>query len=316
MFAQAPFMSARALSQREAALPDIELFVDAHARIGESLLWDAERGWLYWVDIKQPALYRVDPGTLAMRRWDLPADAGAFALLEGQEAVLVALRTGLYALSLETGALQPIAPPPYDPALFRFNEGACDPVGRFWVGVMFDPMPGHEDAKPEKGPLSSWTSATGLVDQAERAELHNGMGWSPDGQTFYLSHSFQHAVFAYPYNVATGALGPRREIAHLPGGQPLPDGAAVDEEGAYWCAIHGGWKLQRYAPDGTLLLEVKLPVSQPTMCAFGGPDLRTMFISSAAQKLGPQALAGEPHAGGLFRFDPGVRGAPKPYIAR
>ena len=297
-------------------MPDIDVFVDAHAQLAEALLWDPGRQLLYWVDIRQPALFRVDPATMALRRWDLPAQVGAFALLESQDAALVALRTGLYALSLDTGALQLVSPPPFDPALFRFNEGACDMAGRFWLGVMFDPLPGHERAKKQHGPLSAWSSATGLVAKAHASELHNGMGWSPDGATFYVSHSKEHTVFAFPYDVANGELGARRELARLPGGEPVPDGAAVDEEGAYWCAIHGGWSLHRYAPDGKLLTEVKLPVSQPTMCAFGGPELRTMFISSAAENLTPRELARQPHAGALFRFEPGVRGVPKPFIAR
>lgn len=297
-------------------MSDVELLLDARATIAESLLWEPGAGVLYWVDIKAPALYRLDPASRANRRWDLPAEVGAFALLE-DAAALVALRTGLFVVSLRSGALEQVAPAPFDPDLFRFNEGACDSAGRFWVGSMFDPRPGHELAPAGKGPLSAWTSATGLRAQAgQEAQLHNGMGWSPDGGTFYLAHSEEHTVFAIPFDLASGQLGPRRAFVRLPDGKPVPDGAAVDETGAYWCAIHGAGQLHRYAPDGTLLRAIELPVSQPTMCAFGGTDLRTLFVSSASDKLSPEQRRREPHAGGLFQLDPGVRGLAKPYLAR
>lgn len=297
-------------------MSNVELLQDAHATIGESLLWEPDEAALYWMDVKAPALYRLDPGSLAQRRWSLPADIGAFALLPGQHAALVALRTGLFTLSLADGSLDRIAAPPFDPSLHRFNEGACDTAGRFWVGTMFDPLPGHADHAAEPATLSVWTQAGGLVAQPDLADLHNGMAWSPDETLFYLSHSRTQTIFAFPYDVTSGRLGTRRVFATIPEALGLPDGAAVDEEGAYWCALHGGGRLRRYAPDGTLLREVELPVSQPTMCAFGGSDLRTLFVSSAADGLSAAQLDCEPHAGGLFRLDPGVRGVARPCHAR
>ncbi|MBV8913035.1 MAG: SMP-30/gluconolactonase/LRE family protein [Acetobacteraceae bacterium] len=293
-------------------MPEIELLLRARATIAESLLWDPGAGVLYWADIKAPALYRLDPTSLEQRRWSLPADIGAFALLD-EGTALVALRTGLHALSLVSGSLELLAAAPFDPQRFRFNEGACDAAGRFWVGSMFDPV--KETTGPhEPGPLNAWTAATGLVAQPDRGKCHNGMAWSPDGRTFYLAHSQDRVIYAFAFELETGRLGSRRVFARVSNG--VPDGAAVDEEGAYWCAMHGAGCLRRYAPDGSLLRSVPLPVSQPTMCAFGGPDLRTLFVSSASDHLSPEQHAREPLAGSLFRFDPGVRGLPKPYLAR
>ncbi len=294
----------------------VELLLDAHATIAESLLWEPAEAALYWMDVKQPALHRLDPASMARRSWPMPADIGAFALIADRDAALVALRTGLFTLSLADGALDRVAAPPFDPELHRFNEGACDAAGRFWVGIMFDPLPGHAHHPREPAILSTWTEAGGLVTQPEAAELHNGMAWSPDGTLFYLSHSWQQTVFAFPFDAASGRLGSRRVFVEVPEALGLPDGAAVDEEGAYWCALHGGGRLHRYAPDGALLREIMLPVSQPTMCAFGGPDLRTLFVSSASDKLSPEQLRREPHAGGLFRLDPGVRGVVRPCRVR
>lgn len=289
-------------------MPTVELLLDAHAIIAESLLWEVESGMLYWCDIKAPALYRLDPRTLKNERWSLPEDIGAFALTGDDNGAVVALRSGLFALSFATGALERVATAPWDPERFRFNEGACDAAGRFWVGTMCDPPPGGDDQGT--APLHVWTSATGLMSCGRSARCHNGMAWSPDGRTFYLSHSMQKEVFAYDFDVVTGQLGPQLSFAVLHG-IGIPDGAAVDEEGAYWCAHHGASELRRYTPDGTLLQQIPLPVSRPTMCAFGGPDLRTLYISSASDKLSPSQRWHEPHAGALFWMDPGVRGIPR-----
>ena len=293
---------------------DVELLLDAHATIGEAPTWVPEEDAVYWIDIKAPALHRLGLGTGADRTWRLPADVGAFALLADGKA-LVALRNGLHTLDLATGSTDLVAPPPFDPARHRFNEGACDGTGRFWVGTMFDPLPAGA-AKPEHANLYSFTLADGLRPEPDSTAVHNGMAWSADGTVFYLSHSQDRTVFAFAFDAATGRLGARRRFVTASPDEGIPDGAAVDAEGCYWCAMHGGWRLHRYRPDGTLDREVRLPVSQPTMCAFAGEDLRLMVVTSASDQLGPDQLAREPHAGGLFCFRPGVSGIPRPYLAR
>ncbi|MGH6681304.1 MAG: SMP-30/gluconolactonase/LRE family protein, partial [Bradyrhizobium sp.] len=170
----------------EEAAMAIETVLDFHATIGESATWVADERALYWIDVKAPALHRYCPNDEATRSWPMTSDIGAFALTDDGGAV-VALRHGLFRLDLDSGALHLLAPPPFDPALFRFNEGACDTNGRFWVGVMFDPLKGSPPAQP--GRLHSFTFGEGLRDEPDAAELHNGMAWSGDGKTFFLSHS-------------------------------------------------------------------------------------------------------------------------------
>ena len=292
----------------------LDLLLDARATIAESLLWEPGEALLYWSDIKAPALFRLNPRTLDTERWELPEDIGGYALVEGQRSAVVALRSGLFLLSLARGSLERVADAPWDPERFRFNEGAVDAAGRFWVGCMCDPKPGADQTKAT-GPLHRWSSATGLVQQTSAAQCHNGMAWSSDGRTFYLSHSMEQTIYVYAFDPEHGTLGERTVFASgIEHG--IPDGAAVDEDGAYWCAIHGGSRLHRYAPDGTLLQTVALPVSQPTMCAFGGPELRTLFISSATDGLSRDQLAAEPLAGALLTYDPGVRGLPRPTYTR
>jgi sugar lactone lactonase YvrE len=283
----------------------IETVLDKRAIIGESPTWVAKEDKLYWIDVKAPALHCFLPGTGQTRTWGLSSDIGGFALMDG-DAALVALRHGLYRLDLVTGALRQLAPPPFDPVLFRFNEGACDAKGRFWVGVMFDPLDG---SPPEqRGLLHSFTLDGGLRAEPDAAELHNGMAWSADGKTFFLSHSNRREIIAFDYTVDGGLLSNRRVFATIPEGLGIPDGAAIDSEGGYWCALHGGSKLRRFNSDGSVDHDIDLPVSQPTMCAFAGEGLATIYVTSASDKLSEFEKAEQPLAGALFRLSPGRSG--------
>jgi sugar lactone lactonase YvrE len=291
----------------------IETVLDERAIIGESPTWVANEEALYWIDVKAPALHRYLPANGVKRTWALTSDAGGFALMEGSKA-LVALREGLYQLDLATGALQQLALPPFDPALFRFNEGACDAKGRFWVGVMFDPLEGAPSK--QSGHLHSFTLDGGLRKEPDAAELHNGMAWSEDGRTFFLSHSYSREIIAFDYQMDRGILSNRRLFASIPKECGIPDGAAVDSDGGYWCALHGGAKLRRFRSDGSLDRDIDLPVSQPTMCAFAGHDLATVYITSASDNMSKRQRADEPLAGALFRFVPGNKGIPRQIYVR
>jgi sugar lactone lactonase YvrE len=290
----------------------VELVLDTRAIIGESPTWVPEDRVLFWIDVKEPALHRLDPETLSLTSWQLASDIGGFALNAARDEALVALRQGLFNLNLSSGALSLAAPPPFDPQLHRFNEGACDSRGRFWIGTMFDPV-SETPPPPKLGGLFSYTKVDGLRREPDEAELHNGMGWSPDERSFYLAHSKRGRVDVFSYDLASGKLGNRRRFLEIPPELGLPDGAAVDIEGCYWCAVHGGGRLRRYRPDGVLDQEVMLPVSQPTMCAFAGTGLDTLYVTTASDQLSPEQRRIQPLAGGLFRFRPAVPGVPRPY---
>ena len=288
---------------------DIEVALESRATIGEAPTWDPEEQALYWIDIKAPALHRLDVPHGARRTWPVSSDIGAFALMPDRCGALVALREGIFRLDFTSGDLTHLAPPPYDPKLFRFNEGTCDATGRFWVGVMFDPV--EDGVGPQRASLHSFTLESGVRHEPDAAELHNGMAWSPDGKTFYLSHSRQHEVFAFSFDEERPALTSRRSFIKTPPALGVPDGAAVDAEGAYWCALHGGGRLRRYTASGALDAELLLPVSQPTMCAFGGQALDTLYITSARDKLTSEQLRKEPLAGAILLVRPGHVGVPR-----
>lgn len=247
-------------------------------------------------------------------QWRFDADIGAFALVEGAEGAIVALRTGIFRLDFSTGETCQLAPPPFDSNLFRFNEGVCDAEGRFWVGVMFDPRPGVA-AETAAAPLHRFTLVEGLVAGDDWSDLHNGFAWNLEEDAFFLSHSHARSILRAPYDRARGRVGKPSSFAEIRTEGQVPDGAAVDEEGCYWCAVHGGGVLHRYDRSGRLISQIALPVSQPTMCAFVGPDLDEMVVSSARDKLTEDQLKREPQAGGLFRLRPGVRGLSRPCIA-
>lgn len=286
----------------------VDLVLDAQAQIGESPIWVAGDNSLYWADIKAPALHRTQLDNMTTETWALPADIGAYAL-DGRGRALVALRTGLYWLDLATRVLVLQEKSPFDSNISRFNEGACDSHGRFWIGTMADPVDGGESER--KGSLYSFTSAVGLVAHPDFAFLANGMAWNCDESVFYLAHSYARKVFAFPYDKQTGSLGNRTEFIDLGGEDGIPDGAAIDSEGGYWCAIHGGGCLHRYTASGQLDKVVPMPVSQPTMCCFVGKKLDELYVTSAREKLQPKQLNREPYAGGIFRLRPDTPGQRK-----
>jgi sugar lactone lactonase YvrE len=291
----------------------IEIVLDVHATIGESATWVAEEGALYWIDVKAPALHRYCPDGEATRSWRMTSDIGGFALT-GDGRAVVALRRGLFCLDLDSGALEQSAPQPFDSELFRFNEGACDAEGRLWIGVMFDPLTGSPPAQPER--LHSFTFTEGLRDEPDLAQLHNGMAWSGDGKTFFLAHSNTGEIIAFDYEAKGGRITNRPVFATVSAELGVPDGAAVDTEGGYWSALHGGGKLRRFHPDGSVDRDIDLPVSQPTMPAFAREDLATFYVTSASDKMSQWAKAKEPHAGGLLRVEPGARGVARHFLVR
>jgi sugar lactone lactonase YvrE len=288
---------------------EVEIAFAARAATGESPTWCERERALYWIDIEEPALHRLDPASGRDASWEMPAEIGAFALCRSG-GVIVALRTGLARIDLRSGGFSPLWPPPYNPLTHRFNDGACDAKGRFFVGVMHRPLASPNRQDPDgvvSRPLSVLSARVGLVESAARAVIGNGTAWSPDGRTFYFSDSQARIVWAWDFEQETATLSSKRVFARFGKDDGAPDGAAIDAEGHYWCALYGGSRIVRLSPEGKLVGEIRLPVSQPTMCAFGGEDYATLYITSAAHGLSEQS---EPLAGCVFRCNPGVKGLP------
>ena len=294
----------------EIVRPDVELVADARARVGESPVWSPADSAIWWIDVKAPALHRTAHPDGSTRSWSLPWDVGGFALCadppgESATAALLALRLGLCTLDLESGGLTCLVDAPFDPRTHRFNETGCDPDGRLWIGTMYDP-PDAYVAEPAAGPLYSFAPAEGLRRHDVRALTANGFAWSADGRGFYAADTDAGTIERRAFDAAAGRVGDAERFAAIDPSLGQPDGAALDAEGGYWCAVHGGGRLHRYTPDGRLERAVLLPVDCPTKPVFAGPELDVMYVTSATHG----KADARPHEGALLRFRPGVRGAP------
>lgn len=287
------------------AIGKCELLVDAKATIGESPIWSPAQNALFWIDVKGPALYRTSIESLDTKTWPLPSDIGGYALTRDLRGAIVALRTGIFHLDLPGGALRQLCSAPFDPVCHRFNEADCDSCGRLWIGTMFDPSP-VSSCESAKQYLYSFTFEDGLIQHDHAALLHNGFAWRADNREMLISDSFEGRIYACDFDAKLGKLGSQRIFAEIPKTLGIPDGGAFDEEGCYWCAIHGGGRLHRYRPDGALDAVIEVPSPHPTMIAFGGADLRDLYITTANHGK-PSA----PHEGGLFRLRTDIAGLPR-----
>lgn len=286
--------------------------LEARALNGESPRWNSSDQCLYWVDTRAPSLHVFDPTNKSDRSWEMPSWAGCHVLTE--TGSVLALRTGLFELEFQTGALHQIGFPPYDTRRFIFNDGGCDPAGRFVVGEMYLPLaPGDErEAAPDEKPLFRFNPDGSWFDMAAPTKTSNGLAWSPDGKTMYQSDTASKTIFAFDYEVESGEATNRRRFASVETHNEHhgPDGAGVDRDGFYLCAVFGEGCLLRFDPDGTLERRIEMPVQYPTMPAFGGPHLSTVFVTSANWMIDERDRASRPLEGGLFSFEAPAPGLP------
>ncbi len=285
---------------------EVHCVLDVRNRTGESPAWSAREGALYWVDITAGRIHRWHAADAAHDSWQLPAVVGSLGLREAG-GLVVALKTGLHLFDPASGALEFVCHPEADRPTNRYNDGRVSPDGRFWVGTM--------DDRPQKEPVARLYRLDAdrrCHRMADGVIVSNGLAFSPDGRTLYHSDSRAAAIYCYPHDPATGAIGPRRLFAAVEPEHGRPDGAAVDAEGCYWSCGIGAGRLNRYSPAGELIGFVELPVTHPTMPCFGGADLRTLYLTSLRDGLSADALASNPRAGGVFALRPGVTGLPTP----
>jgi sugar lactone lactonase YvrE len=191
----------------------------------------------------------------------------------------------------------------------RFNDGRCDRQGRFWVGTM------HNITRAPEGLLYRLDRERGeLIMMKSGICIPNSLAWSPDGRTMYFADSLRYAIFAYDFDVAHGLMSNERTFVETrpPG---FPDGSTVDADGYLWNAEFNAWRVVRYAPDGRIDRVIELPAERPTSCAFGGPNLDILYVTTASQWMTESELAAQPMAGALLAIDAGVRGLPEPRLA-
>jgi len=283
---------------------DIQVIIESHDLLGEGPVWDEDGGVFYWVDILRPVLQRWDPDTRARKIWEMPVDIGSFAL-RASGGCIVALRSGIADLEFESGVVTPWFNPEPEMPFTRFNDGKCDRQGRFWAGTM------DEGGPQRRGALYRLALDGSHQKMRPDVGISNGLGWSPDNKIFYYTDSAAHTIFAYDFDLITGDIANERTFAQTPD-EYVPDGLTVDSEGFVWSAKWDGWKIVRYAPDGSLDREVAMPVQRPTSCIFGGPDLKQLFVTSASTGLTPAEMAEQPQAGNVFVIETDAAGLPEP----
>jgi sugar lactone lactonase YvrE len=293
-----------------AAAP-VQVAVAAASRLGESPMWHPHEQVLYYCDIPGHRLNRFDPRSGELRHWQFDTDVSCVApRLDG--ALLLAMRDGLWRFDASRNTRMPVAAPPYDPKIERFNDGKCDPMGRFWVGTIYEP---RDSASASLHRLARGRLTRMLGD----ATVLNGLAWSPNGRTMHWSDTKSHTIYAADFDMAAGELSRSRVFARFPvrgadmalenyGGRP--DGAAMDTQGCCWVAMFEGQRLVRLSPDGELLQELRLPVRCPTMPCFGGADLRTLYITTARENRPPLELLEQTFAGCVLSVEVDVPGLP------
>jgi sugar lactone lactonase YvrE len=285
-------------------MTEVTCVLDAKAELGECPVWSADEQALYWVDIYAPSLNRFDPATGDNRSWALPETIGSFGLRAEGGAVL-ALRDGFYLFDFDSGKAEFLAAPDVHVPGTRFNDGKVSPDGRFFAGTMDEEML----ARPI-GNLFRLDPDGTVHRMVDDLIVSNGLAWGPDGRTMLHSDSKGQVIWAYDYDPTDGSIANRRVLARPTQEIGRPDGAATDVDGCYWSSGISAGVLNRWAPDGRLDRAIPLPCSNPTMPCFGGPDLKTIFVTSLRHDVPADVLAAKPLSGGIFAVEVDVAGVP------
>lgn len=281
-----------------------KLVLDAKATLGEGSIWQPKENKLYWIDIEGKTLHIYDPVTNKDKQFPLGSRVGTVVPVKGGGA-LVALQSGIKKIDTKTGKLTFIDNPLPDTVNLRFNDGKCDPSGRFWVGTM------ALDSRRKGAVLYRMDSDKTIHMMLDSVTISNGIVWTADKKTMYYNDTPTGTIQAFDYNDKTGAISNRRVVIRIPKGGGGPDGMTIDADGNLWVALWGSGTVGKFDPHtGQLLQKVIVPAPNVSSCAFGGKNLETLYITTARTWLSPGKLKEFPLSGGLFSVKPGVRGVP------
>jgi sugar lactone lactonase YvrE len=273
--------------------------------LGEGMRWDARRDELLWVDILAGHVLRArvddDGGLRLVRTYELPGTVGAIAPVENDEGWLLAAGQGFAYLSAD-GALRPIAEVAREGT--RMNDAACDPQGRFWAGTK------AHDNRAGAGALYRLGRDGRTELMLEGLTISNGLGWSLDGATMYLIDTIPGVIHAFSFDAERGTIADGRVLVDVPEDAGAPDGMTIDTAGDLWVAMFGGRRVQRYSSDGELREVLRVPADEVTSCAFAGPGLHRLFVSTATEDWSHERRRADPAAGVVYRFETDATGSP------
>ena len=277
----------------------------AEAALGEGCVWSPVENLLIWVDITGQAVHRFDHASgqpVSVWRYQ---DAVGNAVPRARGGLALGLGPAV-ALTDRVGAIETVIDLPGEPESNRTNDGAVDPRGRLFQGTM-----GTHDAGAPVGALYRLDSGGAAQRVVDEVSISNGIGWSPDQATMYYIDTLTFRVDRFDYDPGTGAIDERRPFLTFDGSTGGPDGMCVDAEGCLWVAFFGGYHVQRFSPDGERLETVATPgAPQTTCCCFGGPDLDTLYITTAREPIAGVETEGEPNSGSLFAAQVDAVGQP------
>jgi sugar lactone lactonase YvrE len=282
-----------------------ELFIDCRCELGEGVFWHPLQERLFWFDILNKTLFSATAGGIMVDRFTFDTPVTAAGIIDADN-LAIASAEGIYRLELSTDTREIIVPLEADKPGNRSNDGRVGPAGGFWIGTMALQNPGTNPAG------SLYQVRDGEVTKI-LGDVHipNATCFAPDGRTAYFTDGVSHTIRKVAIDRETGLpVGEWEDFVHVEG-RAAPDGAVTDSEGYVWNAHWGGSRVVRYAPDGSIDRTIDLPVSQPSCPALGGPDLKTLYITTAREGLSAEQLAKEPLAGSLFSFRVDVPGLPE-----
>lgn len=293
------FFSSRQAIRAAVASDSVQCVADVHAVLGEGPLWVAGEAALYWLDIQGRKIFRLDEKG-EVSQWRTPFRVGSIAL-RAKGGFIAGTDQGIAEIDLASGRLQVIFNPEEELPDNRFNDGKVDRRGRFWVGSMDD------RERQASGTLYRIGGNLRCTAVDEGYRVTNGPAFSPAGDTLYENDSALRVTYAFDLD-AEGNASNRRTFLKFGERDGHPDGMTVDSQACLWIAFWDGWCIRRFSPAGELLQTVEMPVSRPTSCTFGGPNLDRLYVTSASRDLDEEALKMQPKAGGLFMITPGVQG--------
>jgi sugar lactone lactonase YvrE len=291
-------------------MAEVEHVLEIRNVLGEGPVWDSQAGLLYWVNfIEQYQILRFSPQTRGLEVFDTPMPVMALGIKESG-GFIAATAKGIAHWDIQRNRFEPFCNPLAGRDGLRFNDAAMDSRGRFWVGTMNDANPKGPD-----GELYCLYGDGSFQLKDRDITVANGIGWSPDRTIMYFTDSFRYCIYAYDYSADAGTISNRRIFVQTPPEGGVPDGLTVDAEGFVWSAYCFGWKVVRYNPEGKVDREYRLPVANPTSCAFGGKNLDELYITSAALGLNEEDKRRHPQSGDLFCLRAGITGMDEPRFA-
>jgi len=279
-----------------------ENILAVRSRLGEGPVWNEPRQVLHWVDIYNRRVHTFNPSSGEDSYIEVDTVVSGL-FLEDSNHLVLAQEHGLTRLDLQSGTTTPLVAVEADKPDNRLNDVKADSRGRCWVGTM------NNDEKP-RGNLYRFDPDGSLHLMETNLSISNGLGWSPDQRTFYLTDSPRQIIYAYDFDLETGTISDRRPLINLAGESFYPDGLTVDAEGCIWSAMWNGWCVIRFDPEGQEMLRVPLPVPLVTSCAFGGGNLTDLFITTASAGLSQAELKRSFEAGDLFCLHTDIKGQP------